>query len=541
MTTTPPPPSPMTDAPARRVLWPYAFAVVAASLAPFVFWPSLLTSAMSSDFMPHRFCYLNTPGLIWVNVGADAITGLSYIAIAATLAVLLRRTRQDIPFSWVFIAFGLFIVACGGTHLMEVLTVWKPYYWLSADAKLVTALASFVTAVSLPGLVPKTVSLLAASRVAVERKAQLEAANAHLTELERMSVQVAQRAAAGVAYWEYDYKTRSRRRWGDVVGVYGRGEAELASPEQFLSIIHPDDREKVRHALAHAVQTHTEYDAEFRITMPEGDIRWLVGRGQPHYDKNGGAAAMVGVNMDITSLKLSEAALQQSEKLAVTGRLAATIAHEINNPLEAVHNLVYLITNDATASPSVQRSASLAQEELSRVALIVRNTLSFHREAGTPSRVILSDLLDGVLALYEPHIRKKMLRVEKRYNNELAVLAEPGELRQVFANLVNNAIDALPKGGCLRLRVSMQGEAVGISVADNGMGITPDQCRRLFQPFFTTKGEKGTGLGLWISRAIVEKYNGRISVKSVAGTTLHGTVFTVVLPVAVAEGRQKSA
>jgi PAS domain S-box-containing protein len=484
---------------------------------------------------------MNTPGLIWANVSADAITGLSYIAIAATLAVLLHRTRRDIPFSWVFLAFGLFIVACGGTHLMEVLTVWKPYYWLSADVKIVTALASFVTAICLPRLIPKTLSLLAASRVSAERKAQMEAANIQLTELERMSVQLAQRAAAGVAYWEFNYKTGGRRRWGDVAGVYGHSEGELDSPEQFLSIVHPDDREKVRAALAYAVETHVEYDAEFRITMPEGDVRWLLGRGQPHYDENGEPDVMVGVNMDITARKLSEAALQQSEKLAVTGRLAATIAHEINNPLEAVHNLMYLISHDATASPSVQQSANLAGEELSRVAGIVRNTLSFHRDAGTPTRVILADLLDGVVALYEPHIRKKKLKVEKRYSNDFAVLAEQGELRQVFANLVNNAVDALPKDGCLRLRVSMQGEAVRISVADNGMGITPDQRRRLFQPFFTTKGEKGTGLGLWISRAIVEKYGGRISVRSVVGATVHGTVFAVVLPAALPQDRQKTA
>jgi hypothetical protein len=207
-------PSPLNDAPARRVLWPYALAVVIASLAPFVFWPSLLTKAASSDFMPHRFCYLNTPGLIWINVISDAVIGLSYVAIAATLAVLLHRTRRDIPFSWVFLAFGLFIVACGGTHLMEVLTVWRPYYWLSGDVKIVTALASFVTAISLPRLVPKTISLLSASKVAVERKAQMEAANIRLTELERMSVQLAHRAAAGVAYWEIEYKTGRRRRWG---------------------------------------------------------------------------------------------------------------------------------------------------------------------------------------------------------------------------------------------------------------------------------------------------------------------------------------
>lgn len=526
-------PSPLNDAPAKRVLWPYALAIVIASLAPFVFWPSLLTKASSSDFMPHRFCYLNTSGLIWVNVSADAVIGLSYVAIAATLAVLLHRTRRDIPFSWVFLAFGLFIVACGGTHLMEVLTVWKPYYWLSADVKIVTALASLVTAISLPRLVPKTISLLAASKVAAERKAEMEAANVRLTELERMSVQLAQRAAAGVAYWEFDYKTGWRRWWGDVARVYGRDEAELASPEQFLSVVHPDDREKVKAALAHAVQTRTEYDAEFRIDTPEAEIRWLVGRGQPHYDDKGNPASMVGVNMDVTARKLSDAALLQSEKLAVTGRLAATIAHEINNPLSTVTDLVYSIAHEPTAAPLIQSYANIAQEELKRIAQIVRNTLGFHRESGSPTTVNITDLLDSAIALHEPQIRKKKIRLEKRYDNDFTVFTQPGELRQVFANLVNNAIDALPEGGCLRIRTKLEGSSVRVIVIDNGTGIPRDRLTHLFQPFFTTKGEKGTGLGLWVSRSLVEKNGGRVAVRSLVGSNVHGTAFSVVLPLSM--------
>jgi PAS domain S-box-containing protein len=523
-------PSPLNGAPAKRALWPFALAIVIASLAPFVFWPSLLTKATDSDFMPHRFCYMNTPGLIWANVSADAITGLSYIAIAATLAVLLHRTRRDIPFSWVFLAFGLFIVACGGTHLMEVLTVWKPYYWLSADVKIVTALASLVTAISLPRLVPRTTSLLAASKVAAERKAQVEAANLRLTELERMSVQLAHRAAAGVAYWEFDYKTGERRRWGDVAGVFGRNESEIATPEQFLSIVHPDDREKVGIALDQAFRNHTEYDAEYRITMPEGNIHWLLGRGQPYYDDKGNPVSMVGVNMDVTARKLSDAALQQSEKLAVTGRLAATIAHEINNPLSTVTDLVYSIAREPTATPAVQSYANIAQEELKRIAQIVKNTLGFHRESSSPTTVSITDLLDSALALHEPQIRKKKIRLDKCYSNGLTVLVQPGELRQVFANLVNNAIDAVPEGGCLRVRMRSASGYVKIAVIDNGIGIPRDRRAQLFQPFFTTKGEKGTGLGLWVSRSLVEKNGGRIAVRSFGGSNVHGTAFSVVLP-----------
>src|ERR1035438_4812131 len=128
-------PSSLPEAPAKRVLWRYVIGVVAALLLPFVFWPSLLIKATSSNFLAHRFCYFNNPQLVWANVISDTVIALSYIAISATLAVLVNRARRDIPFSWVFLAFGLFIVACGGTHLMAAVTGWMPLYWLSRDAK----------------------------------------------------------------------------------------------------------------------------------------------------------------------------------------------------------------------------------------------------------------------------------------------------------------------------------------------------------------------------------------------------------------------
>ena len=176
-------PSSPPELPSKQVLWRYVIGIAAALLLPFAFWPSLITKATSSDFLAHRFCYLNNPQLVWTNVVSDTVIALSYFAISATLALLVNRARRDIPFSWVFLAFGLFIVACGGTHLMEAVTVWVPLYWLSADVKIVTALASFATAISLPRLVPKTISLLTASKVAAERKLQLEVANARLLEL----------------------------------------------------------------------------------------------------------------------------------------------------------------------------------------------------------------------------------------------------------------------------------------------------------------------------------------------------------------------
>jgi PAS domain S-box-containing protein len=461
------------------------------------------------------------------------IVGLSYIVLIGAVAVLPHGKRRNSPFSWLYVVCGLSVLVCGGVHLIEVMAAREPYHWSAVYIKSSRAPALWMAAASLAGLIATTVCLLAASRIAERQKAQLEASNTHLSELERISVELAQRAGTGVAYWELDYKTGTRRRWGDVVGVFGRQESELAGPEQFLAVVHPDDRNKVKDALDTAVRSHTEYAAEFRITALDGAIHWLLGRGRPYYDDGGTPVSMVGITIDVTGRKLWEAALQQSEKLAVTGRLAATIAHEINNPLAAAENLLYLIAHEPAATSTIQSLASQAQEELKNVDQIVKNTLGFHRECGLPARVNLPELLDSALTLYKPQIRKKKIRLDKRYDTDLAVFTHPGELRQVFVNLIGNALDALPEFGCLRVRTKPEASTVRIHIVDNGSGIPSDRRGHLFQPFFTTKGDKGTGLGLWVSRALVEKNGGRIAVRSLRGANAHATVFSIILPLAL--------
>lgn len=518
--------------PARPVLRRYAIGIAIAAIVPFILWPPLLTRITSSDFLPHRFCYLANSGLIWLNVTSDLLIGLAYVTISATLAYLVHRARRDIPFSWMFLAFGLFIVACGGTHFMEVLTVWKPFYWLSGDVKVLTAVASVTTAVLLPGLVPKTLDLLAAARVAHQHKQELEAANLHLLELEKMSAGLAARAAAGLAAWEWDVRSGMVTWSGEVEAVFGRGPQQLSNVEEVMSQVHPCDRERIRAALEDALAGRADYDAELRILCPNGNVHWLIGRGRVYRDSAGSPQTMIGVNMDISARKQSEAALQQAEKLAVAGRLAASVAHEINNPLASVTNLVYLIQTSGATAPELREYADMAQAELTRIAHVVRQTLGFYRESAPATAVRVADVLENVLELHGPQLRAKNISVEKKYRNQAAVTAHPGELRQLFANLVANAIEAVPEGGHLQLRISngSAGGGVRIIVADNGVGIPWDQLGRIFEPFFTTKGEHGTGLGLWVSHTIVQKHGGRIRVRSRFGRDRSGTVFQILLP-----------
>ncbi|HLK31643.1 MAG TPA: GAF domain-containing protein [Terriglobales bacterium] len=222
----------------------------------------------------------------------------------------------------------------------------------------------------------------------------------------------------------------------------------------------------------------------------------------------------------------TEVALIKTERLATAGRLAATIAHEINNPLEAVTNLIYLAR---TAPPEeAGRYLRMVEEELSRIAHITKMTLGFYRDSGAPGAVNMGELVREVLALYEVKLRAKNIRVQFEEGEPQSILGSKGELRQVLANLVANALDVLPNGGALRLSIRTDLGMVQLQVADNGSGISSENLNRIFEPFFTTKAELGTGLGLWVSRQIVEKHGGTIAVESSPA----GTCFTISLPAA---------
>lgn len=518
---------------AEKSLWPFFVGISLISTLPFLLWPSLLLRAGSSNFLPHKYCYLNTSELIWANVFSDAVIGLAYVAIAATLTFLVNKGRGRIPFSWMFLAFGVFIVACGLTHIMEVVTVWQPFYWLAADIKIVTAVASVATACTLPSMVPKAMALSTAARRQVQLHQQLEQTNLGLVRLEEMSAELAGRVSTGMAFWEHDMITSTLNWWGDVQSVYGMETDDIAllnTASGVVSFIHPDDRARVNEEIGRAVREHSEFDAEYRILTRGGKLRWIMGRGSPIYDAGGKVIRMIGVNMNVTTRRLADEAMQRSERLALTGRMVATIAHEINNPLSAVTNLNYLIAHDSAVSPHVKELADLSMHELDRIAHIVRSTLAFHSGSGAAVKLELGALMDSAVALYQAQLKLHEVEVRRAYKKSVYVVGVAGDLRQVFANLMSNAADVLSSGGQISIRISQQGKSIRIDVTDSGPGIEPACVGRLFEPFFTTKGERGTGLGLWVSCGIVQKHGGSIGVRSRFGGNLHGTRFTVLLP-----------
>jgi PAS domain S-box-containing protein len=235
--------------------------------------------------------------------------------------------------------------------------------------------------------------------------------------------------------------------------------------------------------------------------------------------------------MDITERKQAEQALLKQEKLASAGRLAATIAHEINNPLEAVTNLLYLVRSDPNVPAHLQPMLQLADEELQRVTHTAKQTLGFYRETTSPREVDLVKAVEDVLNVYARKLAHRGIEVKTDFRIRPIVLAFGGELRQIFSNVVNNAADAMPSGGLLRVRITHNGSgSVRVTIADRGTGIEKRQIGHIFEPFFTTKRDVGTGLGLWVTKELVEKHGGKIAVRSSTDPRYHGTVFAITLP-----------
>jgi PAS domain S-box-containing protein len=306
--------------------------------------------------------------------------------------------------------------------------------------------------------------------------------------------------------------------------------------ERWMEPIHRDDCPRVEAAIQSALARDDKYEAEFRVVhQGTKEVRWVVSSGRVLRNNAGDPLRLLGAAVDVTERRRAEEALRNSEKLAATGRLAASIAHEINNPLEAVTNLIFLARTAGGPNAKGEELLAMAEEELRRAAHITKQTLGFYRESTFPTRFNVTEVIDDVLSLYARRIEAKRVQVKKHYDDPTKMQGMVGEIRQVISNLVANALDAVPNwGGILHVRVrrtrhSQNGSILQIAIADNGVGIPVEQQKRIFEPFFTTKQETGTGLGLWLTKNIVEKHGGTIRVSS-SNIAKTGTVFELTLP-----------
>jgi len=273
---------------------------------------------------------------------------------------------------------------------------------------------------------------------------------------------------------------------------------------------------------------------EFLYQKGDGSLGWISLTASPIFIENAITGGVVAVS-DIDHQKQAESALIQSEKLAAVGRLAASISHEINNPLEAVTNLPYLARRKNPDDREIQEWLEAADKELRRVSQIVSQTLRFHRQATKPQAITPEELFEPTLGLYHGRLMNSGIELTLEHRGSRSIVCYEGDIRQVLNNLIANAIDSMRTGGRLIVRTSSSRSwnnnipGVRITIADTGPGMPQAVMDRIFDAFYTTKGLNGTGLGLWISRGIVEKHNGRIRVRSRVGQNA-GTVFSVFLP-----------
>ncbi len=368
--------------------------------------------SLSPVLMPHAVCWAAAPRLVWTMVVTNTITFLSYLSICCTLLYLARRTGRVFARDWVYftVGFALFIVACGSTHLLEVITTWVPIFWVDAWTNIVTAFLSAYVAIQL---------------------------------IRRITV---------IAFSINDYADR------------------LANAE--------DEKGQMQESLI------------------------------------------------------------SYQKLEDWSRMSSAVVHEIANPLDTIHNLLFLIRTQEGVSPEIVRLAAVADEEATRVLTISKSTLSFFRQSSEPEEVDLLAAAESVRLVLEPLLdtQKVMLTIE--CDGEPVVQALAGETRQVLLNLVRNAVEASSPLSEVTVSLRRHGEEVEIAVADHGTGIAPDALGNLFQFGKSTKGERGNGMGLWMVKHILDRHRATIDVRSVVES---GTTFTMRWPVHFAGAQPQAA
>jgi len=343
-----------------------------------------------------------------------------------------------------------------------------------------------------------------------------------------------QAARSAAAHWETTFNALAEGlavvgakgsfiRWNQAFAEICEGSRSLTPNrnareffEEFLGTSEP-----LRHP------TEARFCAEYEV----GDKTLLFSVG--NCSQENGALEKIVTISDITDRKLAEYALRTAEKLAATGKLANAIAHEINNPLEAITNLLFLARS--SDSPAfIQEMLKLAAVQMERVSRITKQTLAFHRETEYPIPVDAGGIVEEVAALYEPIAASRRVRIKCDRQPTLTIYGFPGQLTQVFGNLVRNAAEAaLPDTTVtIRIREISRGGQTGtrVTIHDRGAGIPPEIQKKIFDPFFTTKDLKGSGLGLWVSKQLIEKHGGTIRFRTSQESRLRGTIFEIYLP-----------
>lgn len=451
--------------------------------------------------------------------------GAAFLAVAAALGFwflspLIHRDPFSIfvlavVFTARFFGFGPALFGTALSVLAIDYVVFEPHFSISNQNGDMARLLLFVF-----------ISVLAASIARARSKAEVRADQMH----ERMAA-IVESSEDAIYSATPDGLITSWNHGAEELYGY---RAEEVLGESVLITVPPE--------LAHETHSHLEMLArgqsvesyQTQRRRKDGSRVNILLSVSPLRNRKGSVIGASAIASDITSQLRAEDALRRSEKLATAGRLTAVIAHEINNPLEAITNLLYLARRD---SARADQHLEMAEREVQRIADIAQQTLGYVRDYSDARPVKVSLALQEVLHLYNLKLNARKIQTRKEFDDDCEVLGFDGELRQLFSNLIVNAADAMPDGGRLRLRVASGREwngeersGVRIVVADTGTGIQPEDQARVFEPFYTTKKDSGTGLGLWLSESIVQKHGGQIRVRSSTHPARRGTVFSIFLP-----------
>jgi len=340
------------------------------------------------------------------------------------------------------------------------------------------------------------------------------------------------------ASWILDAEAKQVKWLPGGYEIFGRPFEQLEDGEQPISLIEAEDQPGVWAALDRTMQTGVPFTPEFRVLWPNGELHWQEARGVPDPET---PHLIRGTTFDITDRKQTELGLLRIEKLAAVGRIASTIAHEINNPLASVTNLLYLALCDESVGQPVRGYLETAQQELSRLSNVTRLTLSYARPQSMARLVDPAEVVMNVLFLFRLRLEGKAIQVERVFREPVSIFLFSDELQRILTNLVANAIDALPsRGGLLRITVQQDDGHALVCVEDNGSGIPPERASRIFEPFYTTKGDVGTGIGLWVTKELAEKNGGSIELVSEGLENGMRTRFALRFPLAEGQGSSVS-
>ena len=507
-----------------------------------------------SSFMPHGICYLWKPELVWLHVVSDVVIALAYYAIPPALVYLVVRARREaralglpgpargLPYEWVYLAFGLFIVACGTTHVMSAINVWNPSYWLSGGVKVVTAAASVATAIALPPLLPRAIELFREARISELQHAQLSqlAAIVEFSEdaifTEDLDGVVRSWNQGAVRLYGYTPEQMIGARLADTI-ARGRGDEVdriLASVRQGESVAH---FETVR-------QRADGSEVEIALTV------------SPVRNARGEVVAASAVARDITARKRDEArrfelvraqtAREEAERLAADmsalsqakSEFLAVMSHELRTPLNAIVGYTDVLETGVHGPLNDDQRESLRRigRSVEHLRGLIDQVLLYTRleaglEASAPAEVDAAEIVHEAVQIVEPLAAARGLRVDDDTTGPLPLHADPTYLRQVAIILLSNAVKFTPEGS-IHVTARRDQSDVVIVVRDTGIGIPAEHQQRVFEPFWQVdqgraRRSEGIGLGLTVARRLVRQMGGDVTVESEPG---RGSTFIVRIP-----------